>query len=342
MNVLIGFEQFIDQFPHSSPLGVQMRTLLEGAMRAPSTHNSQPWRFHIKDTSIEVFRDERVQLPNSDKDTQYAHISIGFLLHHMYTLASYLGMQPQIVVTAREAPLARVTLSPVGTREESLTPLVRAIFARRNRRGVFKPDSIPASLLAGVQNTPKLPTGLNFVSPAVVTDRVVAKRIGELTLVTMEKVYKQPAFRAEMSRWIVPTGSSRKDGVPGYSLNQPRVMSWILPTLIRFFNIGKVPGKASAAALASAPAIFAFGSDADPAAWLSIGFEASHIILTLAANGFDASIFVATAELTDIRDEVTKLCSLNRPLRFLFATGKLEGAVSWMTPRVPISEKLIL
>ncbi len=337
----VTLESFEKSFPEQGALELQIRALLTGAMRAPSTHNSQPWRFRIVGNSVEVFRDERVKLPNSDKDTQYAHVSIGFLLHHIYVLAMYLGMQPDISV-AGGMPLATVRLSAAGkSRDTSTMTLANALFERRNRRGVFTATKIPDDLLARLAAVQSLPPGLPPVVPAVITDQTKAVRIGELTLKTMERVYERTAFRAEMSRWIVPTGSARKDGIPGYSLNLPRPLSWLLPMMIRSFNIGKLPGKASAAALASAPAIFAFGADNDPRAWLAIGFTSSRIILALTAEGYDASVFVATAELPDIREEVTRLCGLTEPLRFLFAAGQLEGAADWQTPRVPLEDKLM-
>lgn len=335
-------QAFLGAFPVEAELPKQIEQILEGAVRAPSTHNSQPWRFRIQGNTLDVYRDERVQLPNSDKDTQYAHISIGFLLHHIWALGSYMQMEPSIVVTGETKPLARVTFSPASvSHDDSFLSVVEALFARRNRRGVFADAKIPEALLRSLADPIHLPKGLTFSPPAIVTDSHKAGEIGKYTLETMERVYERPAFRKEMSQWVVPTGSTRKDGIPGYSLNQPLVLSWILPSLIRLFNIGKVPGKASAAALSSAPAIFAFGANENPAEWLAIGFEASWITLRLVSEGFSASVFVATAELPDIREKVTAMCGLKKPLRFLFAAGKLEGAVDWVTPRKPLTDKLL-
>ncbi|MDB5265605.1 MAG: nitroreductase [Parcubacteria group bacterium] len=339
---IISFEDLEKRFSEAQTLETQMRIVIEAATRAPSTHNSQPWRFHFAEGVVEVFMDERVHLPYSDKETQYAHISIGFLLHHIYVIGVYLGMYPQIVVSAGRAPLATVSFSVPATRDEHFKVLTQAIFERRNRRGLFVSEPLPAALFDELAQPIQLPDGLSLVRPGIVTDNTSATRIGALTLETMERVYDAPGFRREMSHWIVPTGSGRRDGIPGYSLNQPFVLSWILPHLIRSLNIGKIPGKMSASALASAPAIFAFGAPADPAAWISIGFKSSHIILTLVARGFDASVYVATAELPEIRDEVTALCGLDAPLRFLFAAGKLQAPpVKWTTPRVSFKQKLI-
>ena len=333
---------FIAAFPQGGSLEEQIRHFLTGAMRAPSTHNSQPWRFEIQQGTVRIFRDTSVVLPNSDKETQYAHISIGFLLHHMETLGNYLGMHPTITLTLKDTLIAEVNLSPSKSIEEAYAPLAEAIFKRRNRRGTFMAQPIPADLMEEIRRpVSPLPQGMPPVTPSFITDPEAKKRIGELTLETMVRLYGIPAFRGEMSRWIVPSNSHRKTGIPGYSLNQPLVLSMILPSIIRNVNIGKLPGKLSAIAIASAPALVAFGARGEKASWVSIGYSSSRSILTLVARGFDASVYVATAELPDIRAEAMRLAGLTEQLRFLFAIGKLEGrSAEWKTPRVSLADKL--
>ncbi len=335
-----GFERFLAHFPKEGALAAQIEALLEGATRAPSTHNSQPWRFTFMADGVEVLRDTTVELPNSDKETQYAHISIGFLLQHIETLGRYLGMKPRVTVQVDGAHIARVSFVPSEGFDASLEPLVRAIFLRRNRRGNFTSAALPEDLLGELRSVVPMPTGLSFSVPAVMTDATKKRRVGELTLETMVRLYGLSSFRKEMSQWVVPSTSRRRTGIPGYSLNQPLLLSLVLPSIIRRINIGKLPGKLSAAAIASAPALVAFGSKADPAAWLSIGYESSRIILTLVSRGFDASVYVATAELPDIRKETEQLFGLVEDMRFLFAIGKLEGRAEWYTPRVALDDKL--
>ena len=321
MDTPLSLEAFAAGFPHNAALREQIIYLLGGATRAPSTHNSQPWRFRVENGLLEVHPDTRLRLPQSDGKGRYACVSNGFLLHHIGVLGRYFGMQPDMEVHADGAPLATVRLSRAGELQESERALASAVFRRRNRRGLFE-SSHP--LPPGPHTTleapaPYCPPGIRSTTPSVVTDRTVVKRIGDLTKETMMRLYARPAFRREMAGWITPTGSRRVDGIPGYSLNQPRILSWILPSVIRHVNIGNIVGSVSAAAIASAPALIAFGGDESPKTWLGIGFQASHDILSLVSEGFDASVFVASAELPDLRAEATKLCGLSEPLQFLFA-----------------------
>ncbi len=338
-------EAFAAQFPRNARLPEQILYLLEGATRAPSTHNSQPWRFRTTEALLEVHRDIALHLPASDSKGRYACISIGFLLHHIGVLGRYAGMRPELYMGGGTGTLvATIRFEKSGAFEEGERALAAAIFRRRNRRGLFDTSRpLPHELSEVVISpAPYRPTGMPLVLPTVVTDSSVATRIGELTKETMMRLYARLAFRREMARWITPTGSHRTDGIPGYSLNQSRVLSWVLPSVIRHFNIGKVVGSVSAAAIASAPALIAFGSQESTEEWLGIGFQASHGILSLVTHGFDASVFVASAELPDVQAEATRLCGLHEPLQFLFAAGVLTGTASWRTPRAPVADKLMV
>jgi Nitroreductase family len=45
-----------------------VRSALELATRAPSVHNSQPWRWRIADRSVHLYADNAHQLPATDPD----------------------------------------------------------------------------------------------------------------------------------------------------------------------------------------------------------------------------------------------------------------------------------
>ena len=47
-----------NQFPSNGPLAERLRFLVRYALLAPSSHNTQPWQFHITDDRIDVFMDE--------------------------------------------------------------------------------------------------------------------------------------------------------------------------------------------------------------------------------------------------------------------------------------------
>lgn len=329
---------FEERFPFTGSIEEQIKELLTAAVRAPSTHNSQPWLFDLKDNRLRILRDTAIVLPQSDPQYRYTHVSIGFLIHHIEQLAEWLSMDPQITLGDGSEYLAEISFSPAA-KSASTPPLVEAIFTRRNRRGLFGKEVIPQDVLA--QALAVSGTIAKECAVRAVTDEAARGIIAEATAKNMMRVYARPAFRREMSEWITPTGSPRKTGLPGYTLNQPLVMSWILPTIIRrFVTMGKVLAKLNRGSIMSAPAVFGFSAGETISGWLSVGYAASHAALTLTAHAFDYSVFVASVEYPDTREEVGAVFGFTEPLQFIFVAGKLPGEVAWRTPRVAVDAKL--
>jgi len=60
-----------------------VRSALELATRAPSVHNSQPWRWRIGDRSVHLYADQERRLPATDPDGRDWIVSCGAALHHL-------------------------------------------------------------------------------------------------------------------------------------------------------------------------------------------------------------------------------------------------------------------
>jgi nitroreductase len=61
------------------------------AVRAPSVHNTQPWRWRTTPTGIELFADTRRQLAVTDPSQRSLVVSCGAALHHLRVALSVLG-----------------------------------------------------------------------------------------------------------------------------------------------------------------------------------------------------------------------------------------------------------
>jgi hypothetical protein len=327
-------EQFVEEYHACATARERITILLEAATRAPSTHNSQPWRFSVGGDDLVVHKDSGISLPYSDPAERYAHISIGILLHHLTVAAAAIG---QVIEVAPQGNAWRATFRS-GELNDVLLP---AIFSRRNRRGEFVDKPIVPDLLARACNSSNLlPDFLKPVEVKTVTRREDTRTMGVLVRTVMSRLYRDPAFRAEMAAWVTPTGSSRKDGIPGYSVNVPTLISWILPTLIRLTNPGRRLGALNERAISSAAALIGFAGPDGTDTWLAAGFQASHAMLTLASQGVDTSVFVAAIEQPDTREEATQLFGFSRPLQFHFAAGYLPPTREWRTPRIPVRDKI--
>ena len=73
-----------------------IHAVLSLATRAPSIHNSQPWRWRVGDRSLHLYADQDRHLPNTDPDSRDLLLSCGASLHHAVVALAALGWQAKI------------------------------------------------------------------------------------------------------------------------------------------------------------------------------------------------------------------------------------------------------
>lgn len=81
----------IDDFYKLSSKIDKIRFFLNFAVLAPSSHNSQPWRFEADEQKIKIFLEPARRLLYSDKNNRQAHISLGAAITNIITAADYYG-----------------------------------------------------------------------------------------------------------------------------------------------------------------------------------------------------------------------------------------------------------
>ena len=67
------------------------------ASKAPSGHNTQPWKFHIADNTITVIPNFEVALPVVDGNNRELFISLGCAVENLCIAANHFGYTTQIV-----------------------------------------------------------------------------------------------------------------------------------------------------------------------------------------------------------------------------------------------------
>jgi nitroreductase len=73
-----------------------VRAALAMAIRAPSVHNSQPWRWRVGPHSLHLYADLQRHLPNTDPDRRDLMLSCGAALNHCVIALAALGWQSKV------------------------------------------------------------------------------------------------------------------------------------------------------------------------------------------------------------------------------------------------------
>jgi nitroreductase len=124
------------------------RTMLAAvglANRAPSVHNTQPWRWLISNTSVHLMADRTRQVVATDPDGRDLLLSCGAALHHLRVAFATLGWRTVVRHLPDEHDLDH--LAVVETQPETPTDddiaLSRAIPRRRTDRRRFTSWEVP-------------------------------------------------------------------------------------------------------------------------------------------------------------------------------------------------------
>jgi nitroreductase len=133
-------------FPDSDTV----HTVLSLATRAPSIHNSQPWRWKVGARSLHLYADTSKHLPNTDPDSRDLLLSCGLSLHHCVVALAALGWQAKVhrfPNPAEPEHLAAIEVYRHSSSELDVT-LAAAIPRRRTDRRHYSSWPVPAADIA--------------------------------------------------------------------------------------------------------------------------------------------------------------------------------------------------
>lgn len=126
-----------------------VRSALRLAVRAPSVHNSQPWRFVLGPGSVHLYADLSQWLPATDPCGCGLMQSCGAVLHHLRVALAAAGVSTSVHRLPdpdRPDHLATVELRPSAP-AEARPGLAAAIARRRTDRRPFSSFEVPDGLL---------------------------------------------------------------------------------------------------------------------------------------------------------------------------------------------------
>lgn len=306
-----------ERFPEALGLSsAQVEGLVATAARAPSLHNSQPWRFRVRPAVIELLADPERRLRVADPDGRELRIACGAALFNLRLGLLGLGVRPLVSVLADPDDPSVVAAVRHGGRR-TITPDLRRLLEaaprrRTNRRpfsdtDVGRPDQ-HALRRAAIDEGAWL---------HVVADPTQRDELGRLARRAHQRQTGDPAFRTELAAWTGHT-DDRDDGVPAHAggpFPAPN-QTWVT----RDFS-GGARGT-TPVAYEPEPLIGVLSVHSDgPREDVRAGAAMQRVLLTATAHGLAASFLSQLVELPDIREQVRRLISGTRPPRVVMRFG---------------------
>jgi hypothetical protein len=278
-----------------------LRELVRYATMAPSSHNTQCWKFHLEDRAISILPDLSRRCPAVDPDDHHLFISIGCATENLVQAALANGLKGNVVFDDSTRTSPRVLLEPT---KSILTSLFKVIPERQSTRAEYDGKPISTSELALME---KAGQG-NGVRIILLTERAAMEKVLEYVVQGNTAQMNDRAFVEELKAWIrfssrdaVRTG----DGLYAASSGNPSVPSWLGSLLFGLFFTPKSENEKYAKHVRSSAGIAIFVSEAEnPVQWIEVGRCYERFALQSAALGIRNAMLNQPVEVSSLRPQL--------------------------------------
>ena len=274
---------------------------------AASSHNTQPWRFRLRDRALDILPDFSRRCPVGDPDDGHLFKSLGCAAENIVQAAAAQGHAADVVFDPRSKTV-HVALS----RSKAVRPgeLFHAIPRRQCTRTRYQGRAIAPpqmALLEAAGRGDRVRTRL--IDDPGLRDAIVDQvREGDLAQLS------DRAFRRELMTWLrfndaaaIETG----DGLATRPAGQPSLPDWLAKRVLRFVLTGRSQANTDAVNIRSSPLIAVVAaSDDRPAAWIEAGRAYQRLALQATALGIRTAFINQPIEVRALRPRLSTLLGL--------------------------------
>lgn len=244
------------------------RELVRLATLAASSHNTQPWKFRIRQNAITILPDFSRRCPVVDPDDGHLFKSLGCAAENLVHAASAQGFAADVRFNPGESEIVVRLERSASVRGSDL---YRAITRRQCVKKEYDGKSLDVSLLEQLEKAGR-GQGVRTIMltsdahKRAITDYVTKGNVAQLT---------DPAFRDELVSWIRfnPSEALKKgDGLSGRTAGQPPLPTWLAKRIIGMVLKPKSQADADAKNIRSSAGVAVFVARADDkSAWVEVG-----------------------------------------------------------------------
>ncbi len=315
----------------------QLRSIVELAGRAPSVHNTQPWRWRGYGATLELHADRTRQLTHSDPDGRNLVISCGTALHHAEVAADAFGWATTTSILpdrARPDLLARLDLTPAKPTPNANAQL-DALRHRCTDRRRFTSWPVPDARLTHLAATANL-WGGHAIALIDATERFRAERLIHLAA---DLQRGDAPVRHEQESWV---DHDRVDGVPSAVLPAPIEVPVRRPSR---FSVGMLDDSNGEEVEGSDGLLVLVSGEDDVRSWLSTGRSLSALWLAATQDGLSIVPLSQVVEVPETRDAFRlQVCAGLAQPQLVVRVGWQSISRSQLvpTPRPPVEDILEL
>ena len=311
---------------------------VELGVLAPSSHNTQPWSFHLGWDGLEIVLDRSRVLPNADPGAREMIISCGAALQNIRIALRHWGYTAKVQILPHASTpdvLARVEVGGRRSRSRLNDLLFAAIHERHTNRAPFLPALLGRRLIAAMRSAAELEGAYLDQTTDAVLRPIVADYVAEGD----EQQWRNPAFREEIASWMRPNAGESRDGLPGYLFGMSDVVARFAPAVIRWLPLGRREARHHRSLALDAPLLVALSTKGDtPRDWMAAGQALQLVLLVAAAHGVSASFLNQPLQVPALRARFRSALGVSGFPQIILRMGYATSSLS--TPRRELSDVL--
>jgi hypothetical protein len=287
---------------------IDYKKLVSFGIKAPSGHNSQPWKFQIINNAIQIYPDRSRSLPAVDANDRELFISLGCATENVVLAAKAQGLRSQIEVL----PDAATNTSSITIHFTEGLPAdtlwLALIDKRQSNRSVYSGEPLTEAELKGLRSV-ELEAG---VRATIVTDTLQKDRLIELVIAGNTVQMQDAAFKQELLSWIRfnrREAQATGDGLAYNTMGNPAIPFRAIGKLIACSVLTQDRQNLHNNKLlhdVSALVVFSV-QDNNPCGWINLGRSFERMALVATRLGVAHSHFNQPFEVSGLQDKLKKL-----------------------------------
>jgi hypothetical protein len=310
-------------FDARASLEQRLRFALQYAILAPSNHNTQPWRFIVDGSTVQVCADRTRALPVVDPFDRELLISCGAAVLNLRVALSYFGLSYAITVFPAEFDpdiVVQLRVSRDGHLDSELANLFSALTTRVTTRTPFADEPVDPHLQSELVAACDAEGAIATCVEAEIARHAIAQLIAEADAVQ----FADARFRRELASWI--HSSRRNDGMPAYDAAVGGLLNFAAPlvtSVVRVFDVGAGAPATHQRLVEGSPLFVGIATVRDDReAWLATGQALERMLLLAASRGLTASYLNQPIEVTTLREALRTLLNIDAIPQLLLRMGR--------------------
>jgi len=286
--------------------------MIRSAIQAPSGHNSQPWKFYVDSSSIEIAPDFTKALPVVDANHRELYISLGCAVENLCLAAIEMGYRPAPTIIQKDGTTYSIRVALTKDKVQP-DPLFQAIDTRQTNRSEYNHRMI----------NPDTASMIREMACQEGTQFYMHPKGSEMYKTLSEYIYRgntiqmqDKAFKEELLSWIrFNKRHIRKtnDGLTHEVMGTPATPSFLGKLIVGLFLKPDPQNKTDRKKLESSSHLVLFTTKNNtPREWISLGRTLERFLLKTTTLGIANAYMNPPCEVKALAEELRGSLTVNR------------------------------